>query len=738
MTKRLLIPSLICLSIASQASAPKCVDLLRDSVRLSQKEPSDDSDKPQNRTWVQRKEGVATFDPAFFIKEVEQRLPHVKKSLLSLAIVVNGVEQTQRYAWDSGPIVVHEPSKGQIDYYLVAKQIETDSQGNIQRDASGRALEKIISISDVNIRETHDSQSVESSSFAHLLKNDRKLGVQLPSNLRSRGIDPHLTQRALEIGYSKVVWVLRPGADPALSEFIEKAPSGVTIELKVDPNGSPEKALVTDRESRQTKIVDAKNFFFKVDAAFNGNAFFWDDMLVSLSTVAHDPALVRSTLEFWLEVQNMNKGVVPREVRKSNLKSLWYSSIIRAGEAPKANLQYTNPYLTHWVAEKLMAMDPSAENTALMKKVVASMEQYTRWMEKNRSVYNQGQFVGFTANALGSGLDNSRGSRGNNHSPDSYKSAWVDPLAQQISMYKSIERWQTVFLKQNDPQTQQKLTSLHTHIAELENLLNTKYWNQELGFYFDLIPDDGKGLKQDTQYHSVAGFWPLFSGSASPAQVSRMIQLQLTPEHFGGPFPFPANSLHSLRLDPKEDGYWDRDARWPSMAAISIEGLRTSGRLDVAYEMSVRFLKSMTESNPNTVAEFYGLANKLDPSQSLGRVGAHGGHETRLDFAGWGKVPPVYLMLEHIIGLEPQLNGKLVWNLLIPMEIGESLEVNNYMYHGSLIKKLSLQKVAPDQFTITVSSEKPVSIELRSFRDSRNQLESHSHSVQVQLNQSAR
>lgn len=681
-------------------------------------EGEDDLQKPQNRKWVSRQNGQATFDLSDIVQSINAHFSVQEQKNLVMSVYRNGFELPERYPWGPQTLTLQEPPFGQLDYYLFVKKV-----------TAGR--EEVVLISEMSMRETHDSQNLDAVSFESYLDKNRKFGVKLNPWLEGYGLKSDLTSRAIEKGYNKIVWVLRPEASTKLSKFVHSATQGVSVVLRMDERGTPIQARVTDRATGKSMTADPKNFFFKVDAAFNGNAFFWDDMFVSLATISHHPWLAKSTIEFWLSVQKMNKGVVPREVRKENLLSLWFDKIIRPGQAPTDNLQYTNPYLIHWVAEKLFAADPSAENLGLMKQVVSSMADYTQWMEKNRAVFDDNhEFIGFTANALGSGLDNSRGSRGNDHSPESYKSGWVDPLAQQISMYKSMARWKRALGEDKTARGAQDLNVIDGKIASLEHLLNTKYWNQEQGFYFDLIPDGRGGVKQDTNYYSIAGFWPLFSMSASPEQLQRIIETQLTPDHFGAKFPFPANSLHSLKLKAEEDGYWNRDARWPSMATVAIEGLRLSGRPDLAFTMATQFLRGMTEANSETVAEMYGAGNKLNVLESKGRVGQHEGHTTRLDFAGWGKVPPVYLMLENIIGLEPQVDGKLVWNVYAPMQIGDTLEVNNYIYRDQLIKKLVLKKVAEDHFVVTSDVALPT-LQVQSFRDPQGRLLQTPRSVRL-------
>ena len=327
-----------------------------------------------------------------------------------------------------------------------------------------------------------------------------------------------------------------------------------------------------------------------------------------------------------------------------------------------------------------------------------------------------GKWMGFTTNSLASGLDNSRGERGNNFAKDSYNSAWVDVIAQQIAMFKSSAKFNQRFaddksVSASDRKTYAAKSQAMTEKASaLEAHLNKYHWNSDLGFYFDLIPDGKGGYKQDTKYYTVAGFWPLYSQSVSPEQMKKLISKQMTPEHFGGAFPLPANSRHTLvGTDPGEDGYWDIRGHWPSMAAVVMEGFSRSGQSKLASELALRFSRGMEEANPNTVAEFYGEYNDAQGNMHA-RVGVHGHHQTRLAFAGWGRLV-IYYTSRYVMGLQPQADGTLRLVAQNLPSVGTSMGVDEYQFHG---EKMSIHVRADSvgHYSIMTSSKTPVVVEV--------------------------
>ncbi|HVK61517.1 MAG TPA: hypothetical protein VM432_08205, partial [Bdellovibrionales bacterium] len=180
-------------------------------------------------------------------------------------------------------------------------------------------------------------------------------------------------------------------------------------------------------------------------------------MHVALATAPYHPELAKATVKFWLMVQKQNGGVIPREVRKENLISLWFDKTIRDGAEPRANLTYTNPYLMNWVMDALYRFDPSAENLALMKEVSLSIDSYTKWMEANRSVRDRdGLIIGFNGSALGTGADNSRGEIGNKGEDEAYQTGFVDFLAQQIAMLKDKSKWDQIFADESSNLDEEK------------------------------------------------------------------------------------------------------------------------------------------------------------------------------------------------------------------------------------------------------------------------------------------
>ncbi len=670
----------------------------------------------ENQPEIIRANGKVRVDWSKLLPRVEQTITKQDGHPvpLDVAVLVNG-EERYKISYPRGETSIEFPdSQGnQRDYYLEL------------RDSSGKVRHR----TELILHESKNAQTVPGRAYAeYFTKNG--ISVELPASLKNKGIAAGLMQKSVQLGYEKTVWVLSPSASPEIRKLIGER-EDIDVIPKLNVSGKPIGADIINKTSGEVLVkgVKPENFFFKVDAAFNGNCFFWDDMFVSMATIPHHPELAKATVEFWLAVQKMNGGAIPREVRKSNLKSLWFENNIRAGTETTPNLHYTNPYLIHRVADELYRYDPSKENLDLLKRVSESMKQYLEWMEKNRSVHDSHHnLVGFVTDALGSGGDNSRGERGNFAANPSLNSGWADLLAQQIDLHKHLVGNYRLFESKEKEKGNVAEASKFRLLAQaeekkalsLDHLLNARYWNPETKFYYDVVPENDNKWKQDKKYQSVFGFWPLLSKSANAEQVRSMAATNLKPEKFGGDFPLPANSRDSTPYTDKgEDGYWNKWAHWPSVASAVMDGFKDSGRPDTAYQLATGFLKGVSEASKDTVYEFYGEDRAQSPTGKLiitGRSGQHRGHTTRGDFAGWGKVPPVYNMLTHVIGFEPQKDGHITENLMMPMKNGEEFSVSNIAYKGGEIRVLKFKRISENQIQVTVKSTQPFDLDIAQFR----------------------
>ena len=649
---------------------------------------------------------------------------------LTASIYVNGVEVKKGLPWDQTKLSLPESPHGQLDYYVVYKRGE-----------------EIVDISKWNMRETKDMKTVADGSFIGNSPGET-FHVKLSEDLKSKGVSEKLTDTAVRLGNKKVVWNLRGNADPAVRTFVAQAADGVDVKAEIGKDGLPGRVTIKNRRTGVAIAAKADDIQLKGDAAFSGNQFFWDDMWVAGGSVEHNPTLARSTIESWLDVHDLTKGPIPREVRKEEKTSLWFAETVRFPEGPKANLTYTNPYLINWAADKLYRYDPSPANLELLKRVSKSIDKYTAWIEDPKSMRTirdkDGKIIGINGSALGTGLDNSRLNVGNDNELAGHQRGYVDFLSQHIAMLKDNAQWQFLFARAAASPAEKsayvaKARGLQARALEYSKTLNDTYWDPDKKFFYDIRPDGDGVYSQDHSTTPVSGFWPLFAKAVDRPRINEMVERQMVPGKFGGDAPMPSNARDSVTWEGRpygytprrnaageiiDDGYHDAAALWPPNNLMAANGFRKVGLPDEAHRISVRLNALMAKSSTDTVDEAYGVDRVVQPDGTVELVGrplAHGTHPHREDFAGWGKVPPLDGVVQDIIGIRPTARRGIEWNLRTRLTEGsqtDALGVYNMQYAGGNVKTLELKRVGKAAYQLTVESERPFRLQLGSLLDS--------------------
>ena len=394
-----------------------------------------------------------------------------------------------------------------------------------------------------------------------------------------------------------------------------------------------------------------------------------------------------------------------------------------------------------------------------LRRAISSMQRFADWVDANRAVKDKdGKFIGYWTSNLGSGSDNAPRGAGNANKAHFAEQGWVDLLAQQVRLYQDMTHmWRELGENARAGNTEQRA-------RELKSLLDSRYWNPALGFYFDLI-NDGKGVfHQDSGVATQASFWPLLTGGLTREQTDLFVKNWMTPDNFGGVF--PAASLSSHHPDYRDEGGYWRGGRWPPSAAVLSRGFENQDRWDQAFMVSRDFVARMSDvahdhqksEGKFTVYEFYGV-KKEKQGQFTPIVGVQENHQTREDFAGWGKTPVTYNLVRYVLGVrpvEPNLGaasadahwlrelsrshssffdrftdlahtpsqarlasrGYLEWNLNFDWPLEQELKMENFSYRGIAVHSMALKKVSQDHYVMTIDSEEPFVLQInRMFKN---------------------
>ena len=224
--------------------------------------------------------------------------------------------------------------------------------------------------------------------------------------------------------------------------------------------------------------------------------------------------------------------------------------------------------------------------------------------------------------------------------------------------------------------------------SSMAAILNDLLWNEASGFYCGRR-DDGTHLSELI----VSGFWPLWAGVVAPDRVARLREHLLDEARFARPHPIPSLAANASGFRA-EGRYWVGSV-WPPTNYATIAGLWRSGERDLARRLSLAHIEQIEQVRLTTgkIWENY--------SSEAPRPGSPAGP----DFV-WSALGPIALLLEIVIGLEPDaLARTITWHL--PVAAGE-IGVKDYAIGTNIVSLI--YRSAADKRWIEVDSDGPLTL----------------------------
>ncbi len=231
---------------------------------------------------------------------------------------------------------------------------------------------------------------------------------------------------------------------------------------------------------------------------------------------------------------------------------------------------------------------------------------------------------------------------------------WVDAAAQQALSALYIFRLAKEIGEKLIAQKYKK------RYQTLKQLINTYYWDEADGFYYDILESDTSFVKVKTP----ASFWVLLAEIPSQEQAERMVAYAADSLHFGGAFPWPTLSRQEPYYSAELGDYW-KGAIWLPTAYMGTKALEKYGFYNLANKMAENLVCQMYETyrqyTPHTIWECYSPSL---PQPSF-RVYGEDVERVREDFCGWSALGPIALFIENILGfyaIDAQ-RQEVKWNL---------------------------------------------------------------------------
>ena len=357
-----------------------------------------------------------------------------------------------------------------------------------------------------------------------------------------------------------------------------------------------------------------------------------------------------------------------------------------------------NPPLLAW-AEYESAL--FSGNIARIRETLPLLEKHYEFLENLRDTFRaewlfcetcwRTDTLGYHWEGGRSGMDNTpRGRKGpcaDRSRPAEPELLWLDALAQQALAAGSIAKLHTLLgnTVAAEEWNTQKVTKA--------KLLQEHYFDVEDGCFYDISAENGAFCKVPT----IASFWPLTAGCATPEQAEAMLQKLEDPMWFGGDYPFVSLARKDADFVEHGGAYW-RGGIWLPTAYATLCGLREYGMEDAAVKYAKRLLNQMLatfENNtPHSIWEAY------SPSAPEPALGESSLHRVRTNFCGWSALGPISIFIEYVVGIHSvnAFKRKVCWTL--DKENTKSIGLRNLRF-GSIVTTL----IASDGFCEVTSNE---------------------------------
>jgi hypothetical protein len=224
--------------------------------------------------------------------------------------------------------------------------------------------------------------------------------------------------------------------------------------------------------------------------------------------------------------------------------------------------------------------------------------------------------------------------------------------------------------------------------AAIGKALNARLWSDEMKFYSTSLPNGRHNSNK-----VVTGFWPLWAGVVPPDRVAHLVRHVKDPSSFWRHHPVPSLAADSPEFKPPGD-YW-LGSTWAPTNCATIKGFQRAGRLDVARDIVHRHLEVMGEI---LRATGHIWENYCSEQSARGSWSTH-------DYS-WTAVGPVALLMEVVLGLEPDaIRRRLRWT----PPAGEAVGVERYPL-GTATVRLE-QHPGPKGDKIVVDTDRPFTLE---------------------------
>ena len=382
--------------------------------------------------------------------------------------------------------------------------------------------------------------------------------------------------------------------------------------------------IIFDLIDGEKKSLPVKNDFFwlKTNASFSkGHEFFWDDQFISWFLLDTDDYLVKSTLDFWYDMQVKKgpyEGLIPREIRTSNLNLLDELSdgnlINPVSYQLLGSLNVNNPFI---MSRLELLLYEKKDNIERLEEVFPKLVAYFNYIEASRRS-NNGVF--YFWNDYGAGMDNIARCEFSNCS-------YIDLVSQQAALASDLQKIAKIL------GDEEKSSYFQAKFNEIKTIINDNYYNSKDFFYYDLLLDNDGFHLSDKK--TIASIWTLYAQVVPEERIEDFVENNfLSNKEFAGDLFFPSISRSSSSYDPL-GAYW-KGGIWPPMIWLGIYSLSLNQEFKKEADLIASryfFLFKEIYEQDETLYEYY--APELEDK----KIAPGENPAAKKDFFGWGGIP---------------------------------------------------------------------------------------------------
>lgn len=238
--------------------------------------------------------------------------------------------------------------------------------------------------------------------------------------------------------------------------------------------------------------------------------------------------------------------------------------------------------------------------------------------------------------------------------------------------------------------------TFETQAEALSKKINEQLWDDKTGFYYDYSVSNTRH-----NVRTIAAYWTLLAGVATPQQKDRLIEHLQDENKFRRPHMVP--TVPADEQGYHSDGHYWRGGVWTPTNTMVIRGLERYGEHKLARDIALNHLAGVVEvfKRTGTIWEFYA------PDEI--KAGIQPGHATRRDFVGWTGIAPIVFLIEHAIGIRVDAPSNTIeWRIYSPDRVG----VKRLWFGGKIVSLICDSADEAGRRNVKVRTNKPTTLTL--------------------------